>query len=61
MVIKKIKTTAKDLLADGSVSLIIGYGINGLGDVTPVFIKDQDDVEKLVWNDHCYYNLTRYL
>lgn len=61
MVIKKIKTTAKDLLTDGSVSLIIGYGINDPGDVTPVFIKDPDDVEKLVWNDQCYYNLIRYL
>ena len=58
--IGKIKNTAKQMLGDGTVSLFLGYGKNSLGDTVPVFIKQEKDVEKLVWDESCYYNLTRY-
>ncbi|UCB46368.1 MAG: hypothetical protein JSV25_02780, partial [Spirochaetota bacterium] len=59
--IDEIKNKAKQMLAEGTVSLLVGYGKNGFGDTVPVFIKQAKDVEKLVWDDRCYYNLTRYL
>lgn len=61
MIIDEIKRTAKDMLSDGSVTLIIGYGQNSAGDIIPVFIKNPDETKKLVWNDECYYNLSRYI
>jgi formate dehydrogenase subunit beta len=59
--IGKIRNTAKRMLCDGTVRLFLGYGKNGLGDSVPVFLKREEDVEKLVWDETCYYNLTRYL
>jgi coenzyme F420-reducing hydrogenase delta subunit len=44
------------LLAEDKVKVVIGYGKRG-----PVFITRPEDVEQLVWNDHCLANLTVYL
>ncbi len=61
MIIDEIKKKAKKMFNDGTVSLLIGYGMNSLDYTVPVFIKHEKDVDKLVWNEGCYYNLTRYL
>ena len=59
---RKIRDEAKNLLAKGSVDLIIGFeeGTMPLR-ASPVFIDSQHDVEKLVWNCFCENNLATYL
>jgi formate dehydrogenase subunit beta len=59
--IDEIRNKAMQMLKNRTVNLIIGYGKNSLGYTIPVFIKQAKDVDKLVWNESCYYNLTRYL
>lgn len=58
----ELKEKAKSLLEEGKVKYLIGYkrGINGLMPV-PAFIKKPEDVEKLIWDPLCVYNLTRFL
>lgn len=60
--LEELKEKAKSLLKEGKVKYIIGYksGSNGLMPV-PAFIKTAEDVEKLVWDPLCVYNLTRFL
>lgn len=59
---RKIRDEARNLLAKGSVDLIIGFeeGTMPLR-ASPVFIHSQHDVEKLVWNCFCENNLATYL
>ena len=51
-----LRETCRRLLVEGKVKVVIGYGRRG-----PVFVTRPDDVEQLVWNDHCLANLTVYL
>jgi formate dehydrogenase subunit beta len=60
--LEDLKKEATAVLKDEKVKYIIGYGKskNGLMPV-PVFIKKPEDVEKMVWDPTCIYNLTRFL
>jgi formate dehydrogenase subunit beta len=60
--LEDLKKEATAVLKDEKVKYVIGYGksTNGLMPV-PVFIKKPEDVEKLVWDPTCIYNLTRFL
>jgi len=60
--LEELKKEAKRILEEGKVKYIIGYerGTNGLWP-TPAFIKNPEDVEKLIWDPTCVYNLTRFL
>lgn len=60
--LKELKENAKELLKQEKVKYIIGYkkGTNGLMPV-PAFIKKPEDVENLIWDPLCIYNLTRFL
>ncbi len=60
--LEDLKNEAHKLLKEGTVKYIIGYerGTNGLLPI-PAFIKNPDDVEKLIWDPTCFYNLTRFL
>ncbi len=49
--------TARQLLAEKKVDVVIGYGETETGVVEVVFIRDQNDVNKLVWNKRCLANL----
>jgi NAD-dependent dihydropyrimidine dehydrogenase PreA subunit len=40
---------------------VIGYEVGPRGRTRPVFIYDQDAVDRLVWNQYCTHNLTTYL
>jgi ferredoxin len=51
-----LREACRRLLAEDKVKVVIGYGKRG-----PVFITRPEDVEQLVWNDHCLANLTVYL
>lgn len=57
-----IKQNARNILKEGKVKYIIGYqsSSNGLRPV-PAFIKAAEEVDKLIWNPLCVYNLTRFL
>jgi len=57
-----LKKEALNILKDEKVKYVIGYteGANGTS-VAPVFIKNPEDTEKLVWNPGCFHNLTRFL
>jgi len=50
-----IKEHASSLLSEG-VECLIGYDKDG-----PCFIDDLNEVERLVWNNQCIHNLTKYL
>jgi formate dehydrogenase (coenzyme F420) beta subunit len=58
----ELRQTCRKLLQDGTVKVVVGYGQAAAGDrVFPVFITEPDDVDRLVWNDRCFANLTTYL
>jgi formate dehydrogenase (coenzyme F420) beta subunit len=59
---EELRQTCRQLLADGTVKVVIGYGQATPDDrVVPVFITRPEDVDQLVWNDQCFANLTKYL
>lgn len=60
--IEELRENIKKILKEGKVKYIIGYK-NSTNNFMPVpaFIKDEEDVDKLVWNPLCIYNLTRFL
>ncbi|MCK4263577.1 MAG: hydrogenase, partial [Candidatus Aminicenantes bacterium] len=60
--VEDIKKEAKRILKEGKVKYIIGYkkSTNGLMSV-PAFIESPEDVENLIWDPTCVYNLTRFL
>jgi coenzyme F420-reducing hydrogenase delta subunit/ferredoxin len=51
-----LRETCRRLLAEGGVKVVIGYGRRG-----PVFVTRPEDVEQLIWDNHCLANLTVYL
>ena len=60
--LEDLKKEAQRLLKEGKVKYIIGYerSTNGLLPI-PAFIKNPEDVERLIWDPTCVYNLTRFL
>jgi len=57
-----LREHCRQLLAEGQVQVLIGYGQDGTAtEPHPVFITRPDDVGRLVWNDRCRTNLTAYL
>jgi formate dehydrogenase (coenzyme F420) beta subunit len=60
--INELREKCRQLLRDGTVRVVIGYGQATFGDsVCPVFITRPEDVDQLVWNERCFANLTTYL
>lgn len=60
MIEQQLRDTCRKLLEEGTVKVVIGYGGNG-AQPYPVFLTDPAQVDQLVWNDHCFQNLTHYL
>ncbi|MFX1477779.1 MAG: 4Fe-4S ferredoxin, partial [Promethearchaeota archaeon] len=57
-----IRENAKKLLSEKQVDVIIGYSEGTVPlSSTPIIIRKEEDVDKLVWNNLCYINLARYL
>ncbi|MDH5688248.1 MAG: 4Fe-4S dicluster domain-containing protein [Candidatus Bathyarchaeota archaeon] len=57
-----MREIAQELLSEGKVDVIVGYGQGTLPlRTTPCFINKAEDVPKLVWNASCDANLSRYL
>ncbi len=59
--IEEIRAKARELLESETVDCVIGYELGPTGRVRPAFIYDPDDVDRLVWNEHCDHNLVTYL
>jgi len=57
-----IRENAKKLLSENQVDVIIGYSQGTVPlSSTPIIIRKEEDVDKLIWNNLCYINLARYL
>lgn len=60
--IDQIKTKVRELLKNKSVELVIGYQRASDGvSAKPCFINRQEDVDLLIWDGYCVYNLANYL
>ena len=59
---EQIREIARRLLGEGRVEMVIGYEKGSLPlRSTPVFIRDPEEVGRLVWDPFCENNLTNYL
>lgn len=59
---KSMRETAKQLLKNKEVDVVIGYSEGTLPlSSTPIIIRNEEDVDKLIWNNLCYVNLAKYL
>jgi formate dehydrogenase subunit beta len=56
-----IRSTAGRFLSNGRVQMVIGYGIDSVQEVCPVFVRSTGETERLVWNTGCFHNLATYL
>ena len=57
-----IRDSARKLLNEKQVDVVIGYSEGTLPlSATPIIIRKEEDVEKLIWNNLCYVNLAKYL
>ncbi|MHC4239509.1 MAG: hypothetical protein ACYSUC_07100, partial [Planctomycetota bacterium] len=58
----QIRELATQLLSEGKADLVIGFAEGSLPmRVTPCFISEPDDTQRLVWNSYCSNNLAVYL
>jgi len=59
---KSMRDIARELLKNKEVDVIIGYteGTIPLSS-SPIIIRKEEDVDKLIWNNLCYINLAKYL
>ncbi len=59
---EKLASTARKLLLDKTVDLVLGFGENSeTGSPTPLFIRNPEKVDELVWNSDCWRTLSPYL
>ncbi|MCL1853596.1 MAG: 4Fe-4S dicluster domain-containing protein [Peptococcaceae bacterium] len=57
-----MREIARDLLQQKTVSLVIGWEKGILPNKSaPAFITQSHDTDKLVFDEYCYHNLTKYL
>jgi len=57
-----MRDQARNLLKEKKVDAIIGYKKGTLPLMAqPIIIDNEEDVDKLVWNNMCYMNLAKYL
>ena len=57
-VVESIRETARKLLAEGTVEVVIGYEKGSLPlKATPCFVRTAQDVDKLIWDETCENNL----
>lgn len=57
----QIREQARALLASDDVTCVIGYEMGTRGQPRPAFIYNADEVDRLIWNEHCVHNLVNYL
>jgi coenzyme F420-reducing hydrogenase delta subunit/ferredoxin len=52
----ELREHCRQLLAEGTVKAVIGYGARG-----PIVVTHPEDADRLEWNNSCFSNLTAYL
>jgi len=58
----ELKKTVRETLEEGTVRYVIAYGSGPHGpQAAPVFLRQPEDVDRLVWDPTCIHNLTRFL
>jgi coenzyme F420-reducing hydrogenase delta subunit/ferredoxin len=57
----EIRREASALLESGKVNCVIGYENGSRGRIRPVFLRHQDNTDRLIWNQRCTHNLTTYI
>jgi formate dehydrogenase subunit beta len=59
---ESLQSTSSELLSEGKVAVVIGYGRNGESLFShPEFVRKPQDAERLVFDDQCFGNLAVYL
>ena len=59
---ESMRKIVRNLFKEDKVDVVIGYGESTTPlSIAPVFIKKEEDVDKLIWNNLCYVNLAKYL
>ncbi len=58
---QQLREQARQLLESGQVDCVIGYEASPRVGARPVFIYKPEEVNRLVWNQDCVYNLVNYL
>ncbi|MCL1944082.1 MAG: 4Fe-4S dicluster domain-containing protein [Candidatus Azobacteroides sp.] len=53
--------TAKKLLKNGDVNIVIGYSEGSQGRVRPFFARNEEEAENLVYDNRCTQNLAMYV
>jgi len=62
MIQERLRQKAKELLESKAVDLIVGFGEGSLPlRATPIFIRNPQEVNRLIWNSFCGHNLSTYL
>lgn len=56
-----LRTKARELLQQETVSVVIGYEKDSRGKSTPAFVTRPEDCDKLIFDETCYHNLAGYL
>ncbi|MEK7719991.1 MAG: hypothetical protein AAB347_10350, partial [Bacteroidota bacterium] len=57
---KKLRDRAAELLSQGVVSLVIGYE-EGTKRPRPLFCRNSESAEKLIFDSRCFHNLAVYI
>lgn len=58
----QMRQIARNLLTSGQVAQVIGWEQGALWyQATPVLIETPEEADKLIWNDYCQPNLSKYL
>lgn len=61
-IISDIRETARQLLADGKVDVVIGYEKGSLPlKATPCFVHSAQEVDSLIWDETCENNLAAFV
>lgn len=62
MLEQQLRQACRELLEQGKVDVIIGYGQKDpAAPAYPIFVTKPENVGQLVWNNQCFSNLTVYL
>jgi len=59
---KNMREVARSLLNDKKVDVIVGYARGTVPlSSSPIFIRNVEEVDNLIWDNLCYVNLARYI
>lgn len=62
MIQEKIREKVKELLSEKKIDLIVGFGEGSLPlRAAPIFIRNPQEADRLIWNSFCGHNLSTYL